>query len=183
VLENDSEKKGTTPTNAEANESDEDQSSNEESEKDEVDVDISDEEVEEDAFSEEDRSQGKQSSSGGRFECGGGLLNSVANPYKHTLQDIFQPTGNKVETTTVLLNDLYEALMKGHTIDHIPTSKKYLEVGYMLLKLFINHKEVLLTKTQHQLLNMQCVLAFVQGRQGHAQRSCDLNPFSGEAFG
>jgi hypothetical protein len=33
----------------------------------------------------------------------------------------------------------------------------------MLLKLFINHKEVLLAKTQHQLLHMQGVLAFFQG--------------------
>jgi hypothetical protein len=70
----------------------------------------------------------------------------------------------------------------------------------MLLKLFINHKEVLLAKTQHQLLHMQDVLACVQGtedknnislnktdlvthitkkcdRQGHTQRSCDSNPF------
>jgi hypothetical protein len=35
----------------------------------------------------------------------------------------------------------------------------------MLLKLFINHKEVLLAKTQHQLLHMQGVLAFVQGTE------------------
>jgi hypothetical protein len=122
--------------------------------------------VEEDAFSEEDRSQGKQSSSGGRFNCGGGaLLNSVDNPYTHTFQDISQPTGNKVETTTVLLNALCEALMKGQTIEHIPTSKKDLEVGNMLLKLFINNKEVLLAKTQHKLLNMEGVFAFVQGRE------------------
>jgi hypothetical protein len=35
----------------------------------------------------------------------------------------------------------------------------------MLLKLFINHKEVLLAKTQHQLLRMQGVLVFVQGTE------------------
>jgi hypothetical protein len=81
------------------------------------------------------------------------------------LQDIFQPTGNKVETTTVLLNALCEALMKGHTIEHIPTSKKDLEVGYMLLKLFTNNNEVLLAKTQHELLNMEGVVAFVQGTE------------------
>jgi hypothetical protein len=55
--------------------------------------------------------------------------------------------------------------MQGHPIDHIPTSQKDLDVGYMLLKLFINHKEVLLAKTQHQLLHMQGVLAFVQGTE------------------
>jgi hypothetical protein len=38
-------------------------------------------------------------------------------------------------------------------------------VGYTLLKLFIKHKEVLLAKTQHQLLHMQGVLAFVQGTE------------------
>jgi hypothetical protein len=33
------------------------------------------------------------------------------------------------ETTTVLLNDLCGALIQGHPIDHIPSSKKDLEVG------------------------------------------------------
>jgi phage-related tail protein len=61
--------------------------------------------------------------------AGGAVLKSVANPYKLTLKDILQPAGNKVETTTVLLNDLWGALMQGHPIDHIPSSKKDLEVG------------------------------------------------------
>jgi hypothetical protein len=64
-------KKGTTPTDAKANESDEYQSSNEDSEKDEEDAEKADEDQEEDAISDEDSSQGKQSSSRGRFKCGG----------------------------------------------------------------------------------------------------------------
>jgi hypothetical protein len=60
---------------------------------------------------------------------GGTVFNSVANPYKLALKDILQPAGNKVETTTVLLNDLCGALIQGHPIDHIPSSKKDLEVG------------------------------------------------------
>jgi hypothetical protein len=92
-------------------------------------------------------------------------LNSVASPYKLTLKNILQPAGNKVEKNTVLLNDLCGALIQGHPIDHIPSSKKDLEVGYMLMKKFMNHKEVLLAKTQHQLHHMQCVLAFVQGTE------------------
>jgi hypothetical protein len=46
-----------------------------------------------------------------------------------------------------------------------PIIKKYLELGYMLMKKFINHKEVLLAKTQHQLHHMQGVLDFVQGTE------------------
>jgi hypothetical protein len=97
--------------------------------------------------------------------AGGAVLSSVANPYNLTLKDILQPAGNKVETTTVLLNNLCGAIMQGHPIDHIPSSKKDLEVGYMLMKQFINHKEVLLSKTQHQLHHMQGFLAFVQGTE------------------
>jgi hypothetical protein len=63
--------------------------------------------------------------------------------------------------------------MQGHTIDHIPTSKKELEVGNMLLQLFINHKEVLAAKTQHQLLHMQGVLTFVPGTED--QNNISLN--------
>jgi hypothetical protein len=55
---------------------------------------------------------------------GGGGLNSAAKPYKLTLKDILQPSGNKVEKTTVLLNDLCEELIQGNPINHIPKSKK-----------------------------------------------------------
>jgi hypothetical protein len=146
-----------------------DEDSNEESEDEEQEVE------EEHANSEEESSQGKQSSPGGRFKCGGPVLNAVANPYKLTLKDILQPAGNIVETTTVLLNDLCGALIQGHPIDHTPSSKKDLEVGYMLMKQFINHKEVLLAKTQHQLHHMQGVLAFVQGTED--ENNISLNKY------
>jgi hypothetical protein len=107
----------------------------------------------------------------------GGFLSSVANPYKLTLKDILQPAGKNVETTTLILNDLCEALIQGHLIDHIPTSKKDLEVGYMLLKLFINHNEVLLAKTQHHLLHMQGVLEFVQGTEDENNISLNKTDF------
>jgi hypothetical protein len=109
--------------------------------------------------------------------AGGPVLSLVANPYKLTFKEILQPAGNKVETTTVLLNDLCGALMQGHPIDHIPSSKKYLEVGYMLMKKFINHKEVLLVKTQHQLHHMQGVLAFVQGTEDENNISLNKSDF------
>jgi hypothetical protein len=150
-----------------------DEDFNEESENDKDNI----EEPEEHINSEEESLDEKESSFQGKFKCGGPVLNSVANPYKLTLKDIIQPAGNKVETTIVLLNDLCGALMQGHRIDHIPSSKKYLEVGYMLTKQFINHKEVLLAKTQHHLHHMQGVLAFVQGAEDENNISLNKSDF------
>jgi hypothetical protein len=116
-----------------------DEDSNEESDEEQ-------EEEEEHFNSEEESSDEKESSFQEKIKCGGPVLISVANPYKLTLKDILHPAGNKVETTTVLLNDLCGALIQGHPIDHIPSSKKDLEVGYMLMKQLINHKEMLLYK-------------------------------------
>jgi hypothetical protein len=65
----------------------------------------------------------------------------------------------------VLLNDLFEELLTGFPIDHVPASKKDLTAGYQLLKMFVNHKETLLAKTQEQLLKYQEFLAFVQGKE------------------
>jgi hypothetical protein len=65
----------------------------------------------------------------------------------------------------VFLNYLCEALLTGFPIDHVPASKKDLIAGYQLLKMFVNHKDALLAKTQEQLLNYQEVLAFVQGTE------------------
>jgi hypothetical protein len=81
------------------------------------------------------------------------------------LKDIINPTPEKEEITTVLLNDLREALLTGFPIDHVPAPKKYLTEGHQLLKMFVNHKETLLAKTQEQLLKYQEVLAFVQGTE------------------
>jgi hypothetical protein len=50
-------------------------------------------------------------------------MNSVVSPYKLTLKDILQPEGSKVEKTTVILNDLCEALMQGNPTDNKPTYK------------------------------------------------------------
>jgi hypothetical protein len=47
----------------------------------------------------------------------------------------------------------------------------------MLLKLFINHKWVLLAKTQHQLFHMQGVLAFVQGTEDEQNISPNKTDF------
>jgi hypothetical protein len=123
-----------------------DEDSNEESEKDKDTIEEQEEE-DEHTNSDEESSDEKESSFQGKFKCGGPVLNAVSNPYKLTLKDIIQPAGNKFETTTVLLNDLCGALMQGHPIDQILSSKKDLEVGYMLMKQFINHKELLLSKT------------------------------------
>jgi hypothetical protein len=100
-----------------------------------------------------------------------------ANSYKLTLKDILQPAVNKVEKTRVLPNNWCETLMQGNPIDHIPKSKKYLEVGYILLKLFINHKEVILAKTQHQMLHMQIVLAIVHGTEDENNISLNKTDF------
>jgi hypothetical protein len=47
----------------------------------------------------------------------------------------------------------------------------------MLLNLFIKHKEVLLAKTQHQLLHMQGVFAFVQGAEDENNISLNKTDF------
>jgi hypothetical protein len=60
-------------------------------------------------------------------------------------------------------------------IYHIPSSNIYLEVGYMLMKQFINHKEVLLVKTQHHLHHMQGVL--VQGTEDEDNISLNKSNF------
>jgi hypothetical protein len=65
----------------------------------------------------------------------------------------------------VLLNDVCEALLTGFPIDHVHASKKDLTAGYQLLKMFVNHKETLIAKTQEQLLKYQEVLAFFQGTE------------------
>jgi hypothetical protein len=84
----------------------------------------------------------------GRFQCGGPVLDAVDNPYRLSLKDIINPTPEKEkeEITTVLLNDLCDALLTGFPIDHVPASKKDLTAGYKLLKMFVNHKETLLAK-------------------------------------
>jgi hypothetical protein len=93
------------------------------------------------------------------------VLNAVDNPYRLSLKDIINPTPEKEEITTFLLNDLCEALLSGFPIDHVPASKKDLTAGCKLLKMFVNHKETLVAKTQEQLLTYQEVLTFVQGTE------------------
>jgi hypothetical protein len=93
------------------------------------------------------------------------VLNAVDNPYRISLKDIINRTPEKEEITTVLINDLCEALLTGFPMDHVPASKKDLTAGYQLLKMFGNHKETLLAKTQEQLLKCQEVLEFFQGTE------------------
>jgi hypothetical protein len=152
-----------------------DEDSNKESEKDKDNIE--EQEEQEEHTSSDKESDEKESSFQVKFKYGGPVLNSVANPYKLTLNNIIQQVGRKVETTTILLNDLCGALMQGHPIDHIPSSKKDLEVEYMLMKPFISHKEVLLAKTQHQLHHMQGVLAFVQGTEDENNISLNKSDF------
>jgi hypothetical protein len=111
----------------------------------------------------------------GMFQCGGPVLNSVENPYRLSLKDIINPTPEKEEITTLLLNDLREALLTGIPIDHVPVSKKDLAAGYQLLKMFVNHKETLLAKTQEQLLKYQKILAFVQGTEDESSIARNKN--------
>jgi hypothetical protein len=99
------------------------------------------------------------------YMCGGPVLNAVYNPYRLYLKDITNPTTEKIEITTVLLNDLCEALFQGFPIDHVLASKQDLVAGYQLLKIFVNHKETLLAKTQEQLVKYQDFLSFVQGTE------------------
>jgi hypothetical protein len=47
----------------------------------------------------------------------------------------------------------------------------------MFMKLFINQKEVILAKTQHQLLHMQGVLAFFQGKEDENNISLNKTEF------
>jgi hypothetical protein len=95
--------------------------------------------------------------------CGGPVLNAVDNPYRLSLKYSIKPTTDKVEISTVLLNDLCEALLQGFPIDHVPASKQDLVAGYQLLKIFINHKETLIAKIQEPLVKYQDVLLCVQG--------------------
>jgi hypothetical protein len=83
------------------------------------------------------------------------VLNAVDNPYRLSLKYIINPTPEKEEITTVLLNDLCEALPTGFPVEHVPASKKDLTAGYQLLKMFVNNKDILLAKTQEQLLKYQ----------------------------
>jgi hypothetical protein len=76
----------------------------------------------------------------GRFICDGPVLNTVDNPYRLSLKDIINPTTEKVEISTVLLNDLCVALLEGFSIDHFPASMQDLVEGYQLLNMFVNHK-------------------------------------------
>jgi hypothetical protein len=90
--------------------------------------------------------------------------------------EIYYPSkSRKEEITTVLLNDLCEALLTGFPIDHVPASKQNLTAGYQLLKMFTNHKETLLAKTQEQLLKYQEVMAFVQGTEDENSIASDKN--------
>jgi hypothetical protein len=100
----------------------------------------------------------------GRFLCDIPVLNAFDNPYRLSLKDIINPTNEK-EITKVLLNDLCQALLQGLPIDNVPASKKDLAAGYQLMKMFVNHKETLLAKTQEQLVKYQDVLSFVQGTE------------------
>jgi hypothetical protein len=99
----------------------------------------------------------------GRFQCGGPMLNADDNPHRLSLKDIINPTPEKEEITTVLLNDLCKALLTGFPVDHVPASKKDLITGYQLLKMLLNHKDTLLAKSQEQVLKYHEVVAFVQG--------------------
>jgi hypothetical protein len=74
------------------------------------------------------------------------------------------PQQNK-GNTTVLLNDLCDALLQGFPIDHVPASKNDLAAGYQLRKMCVNHKETLLAKTQDKLLKYQDILSFGQGTE------------------
>jgi hypothetical protein len=47
------------------------------------------------------------------FQCGGPLLNTVENLYRVALKNSINPNPEKEEITTVLLNDLCEALLTG----------------------------------------------------------------------
>jgi hypothetical protein len=82
----------------------------------------------------------------GRFQGGGPVLKAIDNPYRLSLKDIINPAQEKEKITTVLLNDLCEALLTGLPIDHVPASKNDLTAGYQLLKMFLSHKETLLAK-------------------------------------
>jgi hypothetical protein len=69
----------------------------------------------------------------GWFQCGGPVLNAVNNRYRLSLKDIINPTPEKEGITTVLQNDLCEALPTGFPIYHVPASKKDITAGYQLL--------------------------------------------------
>jgi hypothetical protein len=97
--------------------------------------------------------------------CGGPVINDVDNPCHLSLKNSIKPTTDNVDISTVLLDDLCEALLHGFSMDHVPASKT-ISCGWVPGTQDVCKPERdPASKNQEKLLKYQGVLSFVQGTE------------------